>query len=65
MWKIAIRRSVQGLALAIVLAGMAAPHQEAYYRLLSAGIVRQNAEGKVVFRCDLYRRYLTRLLAPT
>ena len=31
---------------------------EAYYRLLRAGIVRQDREGKVVFRCDLYARYL-------
>jgi hypothetical protein len=46
-----------------VLAGSALPHQDAYYRLLSAGIVRQNAEGAVVFRCELYRRYLQRFLS--
>ena len=46
-----------------VLAGTAPPNQEAYYRLQSAGIVRQNTEGKVVFRCELYRLYLQRLLA--
>ena len=46
-----------------VLAGTALPHQDAYYRLLSAGIVRQNSAGEIVFRCALYRRYLQRLLA--
>jgi hypothetical protein len=46
-----------------VLAGTAAPQQDSYYRLLSAGIVRQNEFGKVVFRCDLYQKYLARLLA--
>ena len=46
-----------------VLAGGAPPHLDAYYRLLSAGIVRQNETGKVVFRCELYRLYLQRLLA--
>ncbi len=46
-----------------VLAGGAQAHQDAYYRLLSAGIVRQNEAGKVVFRCELYRRYLARMLA--
>ena len=45
-----------------VLAGSAPPHLDAYYRLLSAGIVRQNEAGKVVFRCELYRLYLQRLL---
>ena len=46
-----------------VLAGGAPPHLDAYYRLLSAGIVRQNETGKVVFRFELYRLYLQRLLA--
>jgi class 3 adenylate cyclase len=41
-----------------VLAGAAPPHQDAYYRLLSAGIIKQSRAGQVVFRCELYRRYL-------
>ena len=43
-----------------LLAGRAAAGAtpEAYFRLLRAGLVRQDREGKVVFRCDLYRRYL-------
>jgi hypothetical protein len=41
-----------------VLAGAASPNQDAYYRLLSAGIIKQNRTGDVVFRCELYRRYL-------
>lgn len=32
--------------------------QDAYYRLLAAGIVRQDRAGQVAFRCELYRRYL-------
>ncbi len=47
-----------------VLAGSAQPHQEPYYRLLSAGIVRQRADGKIVFRCELYRLYLSRHFGP-
>jgi len=31
---------------------------EAYYRLLRGGLVRQDRDGRVVFRCELYRRYL-------
>ena len=31
---------------------------DAYFRLLRTGIVRQNSDGQVIFRCDLYRRYL-------
>ncbi len=45
-----------------VLAGSALPHQDAYYRLLSAGIIKHPGGGKVDFRCELYRRYLSRLL---
>jgi hypothetical protein len=45
-----------------VLAETAVPEQDAYYRLLAAGVVRQNDEGKVVFRCELYRSYLQRML---
>lgn len=46
-----------------VLAGTAVPQQDSYYRLLSAGIVRQDTEGKIVLRCELYRAYLQRLMA--
>jgi hypothetical protein len=46
-----------------ILAGTATPQTDGYYRLLAAGIVRQNTEGAVVFRCELYRAYLNRLLA--
>lgn len=46
-----------------VLSGSAQPHHDAYYRLLSAGIVCQSMEGRVVFRCELYRLYLQRLLS--
>lgn len=45
-----------------ILEGHASPHSDAYYRLLSAGIVRQSAEGRAIFRCELYRRYLQRLV---
>jgi class 3 adenylate cyclase len=43
-----------------VLAGKATPgtNQSAYYRLLAAGVIRQDRDGSVRFRCDLYRRYL-------
>ena len=47
-----------------LLSGAVPEQQDAYNRLLSAGVVRQNPEGKPVFRCELYRRYLRRLL-PT
>jgi hypothetical protein len=33
-------------------------HHDAYYRLLRAGVLRQDRVGKIVFRCELYRRYL-------
>jgi hypothetical protein len=32
--------------------------QSAYYRLLAAGVISQDREGHVRFRCELYRRYL-------
>jgi hypothetical protein len=32
--------------------------QDAFYRLLAAGIVRQTPGGKPAFRCELYRQYL-------
>lgn len=41
-----------------VSAGTARPDQDAYYRLLSAGILRQEMDGTVGFRCALYRQYL-------
>src|SRR5438874_1977799 len=41
-----------------VLAGNARADQEAYYRLLAAGVVAQDRGGAVVFRCNLYQRYL-------
>lgn len=43
-----------------VLSGQATPisDQESFYRLLAAGVIKQNSGGRVVFRCDLYRRYL-------
>jgi class 3 adenylate cyclase len=50
-----VTRYVQTL-LAGEIAGGAAP--EAYYRLLRAGIVRQDRDGNIVFRCLLYLRYL-------
>ncbi|MBX7133083.1 MAG: AAA-like domain-containing protein [Fimbriimonadaceae bacterium] len=45
-----------------VLEGKAQPQHDEYYRLAAAGIVRQDGDGKVVFRCELYRSYLNRLL---
>jgi class 3 adenylate cyclase len=45
-----------------ILGGTATPNQDAYYRLLTAGIIRQDRAGHVVFRCELYRRYLQRHL---
>lgn len=43
-----------------VLSGTATPgsDQESYYRLLAAGVIRQDRDGSIRFRCDLYRRYL-------
>ena len=41
-----------------LLSGSPRPDQDAYYRLLSTGIIRQNREGRTAFRCELYRRYL-------
>ena len=46
-----------------LLAGIVPEQQDPFNRLLTAGVVRQNSEGKPVFRCELYRRYLKRLLA--
>jgi Adenylate cyclase, family 3 (some proteins contain HAMP domain) len=42
-------------------AGSAAPvgvDHPAHYRLLSAGVIRQDRGGRVRFRCKLYQRYL-------
>ncbi len=47
---------VQALLTGMPMSG-AVP--EAYYRLLRAGIVRQNRDGEIVFRCALYKRYLS------
>lgn len=41
-----------------MLAGNVRGDQDAYYRLLSAGIIKQTRDGHIVFRCDLYQRYL-------
>lgn len=45
-----------------VMYGSALSEQDAYYRLNAAGVVRQSADGRVVFRCELYRAYLQRML---
>lgn len=45
-----------------VLRGAAGSSQDAYYRLRSAGIIKQQRDGGVRFRCELYRRYLQRHL---
>lgn len=36
--------------------------QDAYYRLLAAGIIKQTPDGQTAFRCELYRRHLQRHL---
>ena len=41
-----------------LLAGTRSQDQSTYYRLLAAGIIRQNRDGSIRFRCELYRRYL-------
>lgn len=41
-----------------VLAGTARANQEAYYRLHAAGVLKQNRDGTIAFRCETYRRYL-------
>ncbi len=41
-----------------MLSGETPGQQDAYYRLLSAGVIKQDREGQVVFRCALYRQYL-------
>ncbi len=48
-----------------VLLGNAQPNQDSYFRLVSAGVLCQNEFGKVVFRCELYRRYLKRMTNST
>lgn len=45
-----------------VLTGAAHTRHDAYFRLVSAGILRQSADGQIRFRCDLYRIYLERHL---
>ena len=41
-----------------LLRGQPATDRDAYYRLLSAGILKQTREGGAIFRCELYERYL-------
>jgi class 3 adenylate cyclase len=45
-----------------VLEGTARPAQDAYHRLHAAGVIKQNREGQIVFRCELYQRYLQKHL---
>lgn len=44
--------------LRALLAGKPLADQSTYYRLLAAGIIRQDRNGGVRFRCELYRRHL-------
>jgi class 3 adenylate cyclase/predicted Ser/Thr protein kinase len=53
--------AVLGYARA-VLEGGARPSDDAYHRLLEAGVIRQSREGETVFRCELYQRYLRKHL---
>jgi hypothetical protein len=41
-----------------LLAGKPNNDQSTYYRLLAAGIIRQDRDGSVRFRCELYKRHL-------
>lgn len=41
-----------------LLAGKPSTDQSNYYRLLAAGIIRQDRDGSVRFRCELYKRHL-------
>ena len=43
-----------------LLKGAPSQDKNAYYRLFAAGIIRQPQAGPILFRCDLYRRYLQR-----
>ena len=49
----------------VLLAGSARSDQDAYYRLLAAGIVKQTRDGHVTFRCDLYKRSLEQHMQNT
>ncbi len=42
----------------LMLNGQTSSNTDAYYRLLAAGIIKQDRDGKVIFRCDLYHSYL-------
>jgi len=53
--------AVQEYVIAL-LQGQPASNRDAYYRLLSAGILKQTRDGQAVFRCELYERYLRRHL---
>ncbi len=41
-----------------LLDGAPGADQESYYRLLAAGVLRQERGGGIAFRCQLYQRYL-------
>ncbi len=41
-----------------LLTGTVPAGQDAFYRLLAAGIIRQTPGGRPAFRCDLYQQYL-------
>ncbi len=41
-----------------ILIGSPRPDQDAFYRLLAAGVIEQTQTGEVQFRSQLYRRYL-------
>ncbi len=41
-----------------LLRGQPTVDRDSYYRLLSAGILKQTREGEAIFRCELYERYL-------
>jgi class 3 adenylate cyclase/predicted Ser/Thr protein kinase len=45
-----------------VLEARVRPRDEAYHRLLEAGVIRQSQEGQTLFRCELYQRYLRKYL---
>lgn len=42
----------------LLLAGQSLISRDAYYRLLSSGVIQQGKEGRAAFRCALYERYL-------
>ena len=46
-----------------LLTGSIPSSQDAFYRLLAAGIIRQTVGGRPAFRCELYQQYLQQHLA--